>query len=359
MGLVAVVFLGIWIPQTITIFQGDAIDSPPRSFPKRCRQDYRTLMYSEAMLSPPERLLPFAKKIISSILKEEGVIDVTAEGVLAVPLPDLENKDDKFRSGLAYLYTKCGDYLFALGEIEDAEHAYNIALKCSSLLNPHTAAACRGLSALLWSREDPDIPGAIKYAQAAVTAAGSLEFLLQHSEDLVSLDAAATFADEMLASKGLIISNREFLSAEIELGALYAKAGEKEKGLTTLLRALKTLYDTEEASIEGKNARNQAEQVFRATTGDEAKAKFYISEVLLSLKLEQEAYDWAQMAFEAAMPSHEINRDSAEIARMSMMIMARVSKNMGNIEDAKRCEAQVQKIPEPIIKPLICFGWRV
>ncbi|KAK7205531.1 hypothetical protein BZA70DRAFT_289452 [Myxozyma melibiosi] len=345
--------------------EGDAIDSPPKSFTKPCRQDYRLLMYSEANSTPPERLLKFAKQLIVKILKEEEAlkdVPLTEDNILDFSLPDFSDKDERYKSCLAFIYTKCGDYLFALGEFDSAQNAYNKALKCSSLLDKHTAAACRGLSALIWSRADDSasLGSAIKYLETAVVAAGSPDFLQKHADELSSLDVAASLANELLSgSDSDRIPNQEFLSAEIELGALYAKIGEREKGLSTLLKALKALYATEQASVEGVPARDKVDMLFRANTADETKAKFYIAELLLKFGLEDEAYDWAKMAYEIALGTYEFHVESAQIARTSLEIMARIEKMKGELELAEKHEKIARRIYVPVVQEKFCYGWRL
>ncbi|KAK9468549.1 hypothetical protein V1512DRAFT_259755 [Lipomyces arxii] len=325
----------LFVPQAVSAYEGNKIDSPPASWKSSWKRDYRIYLYSEANGSRHEVVLEAFKQLLVEILNAEGV-DVTVETVFEAQLPSFAAKPSDWQSALAYLYTKCGDNLYSLHEIDKALELYKKSTEIYRGLDNHVAATYAGIADVHIVKGDLEL--ARQAREYAVIASCDSDILRKHS--INTFEEGAKLLDEIVIVKSDCKPSTQFVSNLTSLGIVYVQCKQADKALRIFLSLVRLIAEMKEQQSLSQTRFFS----YHRKIADESKLKLYIAETLWSLGFRQESLEWTQMSYDDAILNYIKDNDSGDVAKAAMGNMAKIYKSFGREEDANEAALRASRI---------------
>ncbi|KAK9478006.1 hypothetical protein V1514DRAFT_332580 [Lipomyces japonicus] len=337
-GLAIVVFLGL-VPRGIAIYSGSVIDPSPSEWKFSWKNIYSICVYSEENDSPVDKILAEYKRLLVLIFKSEGFL-VTKENVLDFKPPPFDNKSEEFREALAKIYAKIGAKLILLGENDQADVIIHKGFEVYNGFGRGTAASYRSLAEIASAKEDTS--QAELYLKSAVIAS--------YDPAVLKLREIKTIADGLNSVNDLLViplrSNptTEQVNAITDLGLFYFKTKQYAPALKAFVSCCRVFYQNE-----GLTHNDKIYKELRPELSTGSALKYYTSRALWGLGLQEEAIEWARLAYDDALINVLYDNESAKSAKICLQSIATMNENLGRDKEAKLANEEAKRI-QPVPK---------
>ncbi|KAK9461423.1 uncharacterized protein V1516DRAFT_675909 [Lipomyces oligophaga] len=320
------------LPWLLVYRDAESYDPAPASWPLPQKNDYRQLMTCTKYKSDDDYIFHFAKKILVGLFREQG-IECSEEDVLRLPVPDFSNRDDVYVSGIVYIYAICGRIFADQDKLDDAHDVCLKGLSIHRRLDHHVSLLCIDLGRIANYRGD--MKNAEKYFKMAIMSACGHDTKVKYHID--SLDGSISVAEDIALHcyQQIDTSSREFVVAASELALLYAQQGKSRRALPIYLAILKLIEDS---------SSDMKISPYVVDAEDEAKYRYYVSELLWDLGMRQDALDWAHQAYKDSAGCAMRTKSCEQVCKTAVLTKAKILRKLGREEEAAKEEELSKQI---------------